>query len=119
VDLRAAHLDRDLEPLLLVEAGGLGLIEAAMLGLRVPAGEEGDLVCGRRRAGDQGERRGGSEACDAGAGHGCVLSMMTCEGPKRSALIGIVLTSICAEPRVIKASNFASSDAFEASLPRP
>ena len=49
VDLRPAHLDGDVEPGLLVEPGRLGLVEAAMLGLREPAGEEGDLVGGMNR----------------------------------------------------------------------
>ena len=64
VDLRAAHLDRDVEPGLLVEAGGLGLIEAAVLGLRVPARQEGHLVGGvgaatgeQRERGSSGKRR--------------------------------------------------------------
>ena len=53
VHLRAAHLDRDVEAGLLVEARGLRLVEAAVLGLGVPAGEEGDLVGGVRGAGEQ------------------------------------------------------------------
>ena len=50
---------------MLVEAGRLGLIEAAMFGLREPAGEEGDLVGRVRRAGD--ERQGDGERCAGGA----------------------------------------------------
>ena len=50
VDLRAAHLERDIEPSLLVKPGRLGLIEAAVLGLCEPAREKRHLV-GRRRRG--------------------------------------------------------------------
>ena len=56
VDLRAAHLDGDVEAGLLVNPGGLGLIEAAVLGLRVPTGQKGDLVRSVRGAGDERQR---------------------------------------------------------------
>jgi hypothetical protein len=46
VDLRTAHLERDIEPRLLVEPRCLGLIEAAVFRLGKPAGEKGDLVGG-------------------------------------------------------------------------
>ena len=49
VHLRAAHLDGDVEPGLFVEPGRLGLVEPAMLGLGIPAGEKGDLVRRQRR----------------------------------------------------------------------
>ena len=38
VELRAAHLDGDIEAVFLVQAGGHRLVEAAVLGLRVPVG---------------------------------------------------------------------------------
>jgi len=52
VDLRAAHPDRHVEAVLLVDAFGERLVEAAVLGLREPVGGEDDLVLGSR-----GERR--------------------------------------------------------------
>jgi hypothetical protein len=52
VDLRAAHLDRHVEAGLLVEARGLSLVEAAVLGLGEPAGQEGHLVGSLRGTGD-------------------------------------------------------------------
>ncbi len=66
VDLRAAHPDGDVEPGLLIEPGRLGLVEAAMLRLREPAGEEGDLVGGAGRAGH--EKRGNERGGRGGAG---------------------------------------------------
>ena len=51
VDLGTAHLERDVEPGLLVKPGRLGLVKPAMLGLREPTREERDLVgaeCRRR-----------------------------------------------------------------------
>ncbi len=44
VDLRAAHLDGDVEALLLIEACCLRLVEAAVLGLGQPAGQERDFI---------------------------------------------------------------------------
>jgi hypothetical protein len=48
VDLRSAHLDVDVEPGFLVEPGGFGLIEAAVLRLGEPVREEANF---RRRTG--------------------------------------------------------------------
>ena len=70
VHLRAAHLDGHIEAGLLVNSRGLGLIEAAMLGLRVPAGEKCDLVGGIGGAGDQRQSCGGGKTCNAKARHG-------------------------------------------------
>ena len=44
VDLRAAHLDGHVQAVLLVDAGGHRLVEAAVLGLRVPVGHVGELL---------------------------------------------------------------------------
>jgi hypothetical protein len=63
IDLRAAHLERDIEPGFLIEPGRLGLIEAAVLGLGEPAREKCHLVGGgcrggrQRQAEDRGRRR--------------------------------------------------------------
>ncbi len=60
VHLGTAHLDGDVEPGLLVEAGRLRLVEPAMLGLGEPARQEGHLVGGGRCAGrseETGKRR--------------------------------------------------------------
>jgi hypothetical protein len=70
VNLRSAHLDRDIEPGLIVKAGGFGLIKAAVLGLRVPAGEKRHLVGCFRRAERKQERCSGSHAGSAGSRHG-------------------------------------------------
>jgi hypothetical protein len=59
VDLRAAHLDGDVQAVLLVDAGGNRLVVAAVFGLRVPGSEEGDLVLrlGQAGRGSQCKRR--------------------------------------------------------------
>ena len=57
VDLGPAHTDLDVEAGLLVEAGGLGLVEAAVLGLGVPARQEDDLVRRPRRPGHRQRQR--------------------------------------------------------------
>jgi hypothetical protein len=53
VDLRPAHADFDVEPVLAIRSLGHRLIEAAVLGLRQPVGQEHDLG----RALGRGERR--------------------------------------------------------------
>jgi len=73
VDLRAAHLDGDVQPVLLVRAFGQGLVEAAVFGLGVPVRAEDELVGGRGGLGvglegqDQGQ--GGQEARHGGVFH--------------------------------------------------
>ena len=59
VHLRAAHADVHVEGRLLVQAGGLGLIEAAVLGLGEPTRQESDLLRGGVGAsgGDAGDGR--------------------------------------------------------------
>ena len=50
VDLRSALPQRHVEPVLLVDAGGDRLVVAAMLGLGLPIGAEGDCFRGCRAA---------------------------------------------------------------------
>src|SRR5262249_13793160 len=52
VDLRPAHLDRHVQAVALIDAFGERLIEAAVLGLRIPIGHEDHLVGRDRAAGD-------------------------------------------------------------------
>ena len=71
VDLRAAHPDRHVEAVLLVDALGQRLVEAAVLGLREPVGGEHDAV-GRlrvRHGGDSDEGDEGDENQAWRAGH--------------------------------------------------
>src|ERR1700723_688737 len=49
IHLRTTHLDGHVETGLVVKPGRFGLIEAAMLGLREPAGQERHLVGGDGR----------------------------------------------------------------------
>ena len=58
IHLRAALLQLDVETVGLVGAVGDGLVEATVLGLGAPAGEQPDLVRGMRRpAGEPDQRR--------------------------------------------------------------
>lgn len=59
VDLRATHLEVDVETGLFVESGRFGLIESAVLGLGEPTSEKAQLVSGAHRArkGDAGRDR--------------------------------------------------------------
>src|SRR5580700_1243943 len=70
VDLWPAHLDRDIEPGLIVKAGGFGLIKAAVLGLGVPAGEKRYLVGSVGGANREQYGRGGSHQDKAQSRHG-------------------------------------------------
>ena len=67
VDLRSAHLDGDVETFLLVKAGRLCLIEAAVFGLGEPAGQEAHFIGSARGTGDErkcecGRKTGGGAA---------------------------------------------------------
>jgi len=77
VDLRAARPEAHLEPVLGIDPGGDGLIEAAMLGLGLPIGAEADLVEGA--GGRGGEDCGEGE--ESGAKREAAASIM--RFPKR------------------------------------
>src|SRR6201999_880301 len=59
VHLRSAHLDRYVQPGFLIQAGRFRLVEAAMLRLGEPTGQEGDLgggLCRTRQNGGRTQR---------------------------------------------------------------
>jgi hypothetical protein len=64
VDLRAAHLHGHVQAVLLVDALGDGLVEAAVLGLCVPVGHVREPLVGLRCRCAQGHAGGASHAGD-------------------------------------------------------
>ncbi len=51
IDLRAALLDRDVQPVTRIDAGGDRLVEAAIFGLGFPVQAERDVIGGQRGRG--------------------------------------------------------------------
>ena len=73
VDLRTAHLDGDVQAVLLVDAGGHRLVEAAVLGLGIPVGHVGELFLGLGAGGKGQTERGGQEGACGESFHGDLL----------------------------------------------
>ena len=69
VDLRAAHLDRDIQAVLLVDAFRHGLVEAAVLGLREPVGREDDAFRGLGADGYGKQQRSDKQQARGDPGH--------------------------------------------------